>query len=224
MARRRAEPVAVRPGRAGRGGPERYRIQMSPRVVLILILAVLFGSAGCGGARPPVTPFPSVEAGPAQVPATGSPDVPVVLVPGITGSALRVRATGEVVWGEGRDLVLPRDGGYNTVLPIAGPVRLEAFRVLDELRLGTGAQGDLRSAARLPGAARLPARSARAAQRPAHRARRRSGRHPLHLRLRLARERGAGGPRRWRPPSSGCARLEASYAPPGPVTEPWRST
>ena len=65
----------------------------------------------------------------------------MVLVPGLTGSALRVRTTGEVVWGEGRDLVLPRDHGYNAVLPIAGPVRLEAFAVLDELRLGPVRRG-----------------------------------------------------------------------------------
>jgi len=65
----------------------------------------------------------------------------VILVPGITGSALRMRATGEVVWGEGRDLVFPRDGAYNSALPIDGPVRLEAFDVLDELRLGPVRKG-----------------------------------------------------------------------------------
>ena len=74
-------------------------------------------------------------------PGRRDPEVPVILVPGITGSALRERSTGEVVWGEGRDLIFPRDGGYNSVLPIAGPERLEAFAALDELRLGPVRRG-----------------------------------------------------------------------------------
>jgi hypothetical protein len=46
---------------------------------------------------------------------------PVVLIPGITGSSLRDRETGRLVWGTGHALVSPRDGGY----ALAAPVSLE---------------------------------------------------------------------------------------------------
>ena len=95
----------------------------------VLLAALL----GCGGARTPV-PAPDAQ-------APRPPEVPVVLVPGLTGSALRVASTGEVVWGEGRDLLFPRDGGYNTALPIAAPARLEPFAVLEEIRLGPVRKG-----------------------------------------------------------------------------------
>lgn len=68
------------------------------------------------------------------------PEVPVVFVPGVTGSELRDRATGEPAWGAGRNAFLPRDGGYALAYPVAPPPgwepRLEAGRVLDEVRLG----------------------------------------------------------------------------------------
>lgn len=48
------------------------------------------------------------------------PDVPtvVVFVPGTTGTELRDRETGELLWGNGRALMQPRDGGYSLALPL----------------------------------------------------------------------------------------------------------
>jgi hypothetical protein len=45
----------------------------------------------------------------------------VVLLPGITGSVLRERESGRVLWGRARDLFWPRDGGYGLVRPLDGP-------------------------------------------------------------------------------------------------------
>lgn len=68
-----------------------------------------------------------------------APEVPVVFVPGITGTKLRDRVTGEVVWGTGALLISPRDGGYAFALPTGtGPddeTRLEAFEVIEEMSL-----------------------------------------------------------------------------------------
>jgi hypothetical protein len=62
---------------------------------------------------------------------------PVVVLPGITGSKLRDRDTGRVVWGDFRSLFLPRDGGYRLALPIGdGADRLEAHEAV--LGLGSG--------------------------------------------------------------------------------------
>ncbi|HUF78250.1 MAG TPA: hypothetical protein VMR44_04965 [Thermoanaerobaculia bacterium] len=73
-------------------------------------------------------------------PALAPPAVPVVFVPGVTGSILRDRESGEVVWGSGRNLIAPRDGGYALAFPVAPPLgwepRLEAGGVLEEIRLG----------------------------------------------------------------------------------------
>jgi len=119
------------------------RVVLVPLSPLVAVVILLLAMVACGGARPPVTPLPSVDST-ARAPHPEDlkpPEVPVVLVPGLTGSKLRVRGTGEVVWGEGRDLVFPRDGGYDTVLPIGAPVRLEPFGVLEELRLGPVRRG-----------------------------------------------------------------------------------
>lgn len=62
--------------------------------------------------------------------------IPVILVPGVTGSKLRNRETGEVVFGRGVDMLLPRDDGYGIALPIVpdGDPKLEAFAVVDQVR------------------------------------------------------------------------------------------
>ena len=67
--------------------------------------------------------------------------VPVVLVPGITGTALRDPATGRLVWGDGLAVIRPHDGGYGLVKPLAadgerrgGP--LELAGVIDAVKLG----------------------------------------------------------------------------------------
>lgn len=60
----------------------------------------------------------------------------VILVPGITGSKLRDVETGKVVWGEGRNLIFPRDGAYALARPLGGgKQRLEAFAVIEHIRL-----------------------------------------------------------------------------------------
>lgn len=73
-------------------------------------------------------------------PAVAPPEVPVVFVPGVTGSELRDRERGGVAWGTGRNLIVPRDGGYGLAYPVAPPPgwepRLEAAGVLEEVRLG----------------------------------------------------------------------------------------
>lgn len=65
---------------------------------------------------------------------------PVVYVPGSTGTELRARATGEIAWGRGRQLMLPRDGGYALARPIhlspaSGESPFEATRAIEKIRL-----------------------------------------------------------------------------------------
>ncbi len=64
---------------------------------------------------------------------------PVVIVPGLTGSELREWASGKLVWGDGRSLLFPRDGGYALALPIAGEEDPEpavvAGEVVERIRL-----------------------------------------------------------------------------------------
>jgi pimeloyl-ACP methyl ester carboxylesterase len=64
---------------------------------------------------------------------------PVVFIPGISGSQLRERETGRVVWGRSKNFFRPRDGGYSLALPVAPPSgaedRLEAFAPLIRLSL-----------------------------------------------------------------------------------------
>jgi hypothetical protein len=64
---------------------------------------------------------------------------PVVFIPGSTGTKLRDRSTGKIVWGSGNSLVGPIDGGYAIALPVAGQAevrdRVVADAVIDEIRL-----------------------------------------------------------------------------------------
>lgn len=106
-----------------------------------LQLCVLgLAASGCSGASAHRTAPPG-PSGEAETPAVEVPETPVVLVPGLTGSKLRSRRTGAAVWGRGVDLVWPRDGGYDLALPIAGAPRLEAFAVLETVRLGPARRG-----------------------------------------------------------------------------------
>ena len=92
---------------------------------LVLALAVVLWTA-CSSAPAPVV-APLREAAVRR---------PVVLVPGITGSMLRDRNSGRVVWGAGARLLAPRDGGYEVALPLGtGEDRLEATEVLERIRL-----------------------------------------------------------------------------------------
>lgn len=101
------------------------RTPRTPVYGACLALAVLV-IAACGG-----RPAPFVG------PRTDAPRRVLVFVPGITGSVLRDSDTGKVVWGRGRNLVCPRDGGYNLAMPIAGNAgrRLEVDGILRSLRL-----------------------------------------------------------------------------------------
>jgi hypothetical protein len=67
-----------------------------------------------------------------------APRTPLVFVPGITGSKLRERDTGEIVFGLGRNVLWPHDGGYGVALPVAAGAGdgLEAFAVVDRVRFG----------------------------------------------------------------------------------------
>ncbi len=85
---------------------------------------------GCASARSVPDPAPAADA------ARGNP---VVIVPGLTGTELRDRQTGRRVWGDGRSLLLPRDGGHALALPIAGGEsrgrEVEAGEVIERVRL-----------------------------------------------------------------------------------------
>ena len=63
----------------------------------------------------------------------------VVFVPGITGSKLRHPTTGEVIWGDGEQLIRPRDGGYAVARPITRPLddpeALEAYALIESISL-----------------------------------------------------------------------------------------
>ena len=44
--------------------------------------------------------------------------VPVIVVPGITGTRLRDGESGKLVWGSARNVFFPRDGGYRLALRV----------------------------------------------------------------------------------------------------------
>ncbi len=68
------------------------------------------------------------------------PGAVVVIVPGLTGSALRECGTGSMVWSRGEDLLAPHDDGYRLARPISACPQptgdLEATEVIDYLRFG----------------------------------------------------------------------------------------
>jgi hypothetical protein len=108
------------------------RRPMLPRhPVLMVLLAAALLAAGCSQIVVPVMPA-FVDEG---------EKVPVVLVPGITGTALRDPANGRLVWGDGLAVIRPHDGGYALVKPIGGGAErpgggLETAGVLEAVRLG----------------------------------------------------------------------------------------
>lgn len=74
------------------------------------VLLVLSGlPTACGSAPPPVHPVLQQR----------SDKIPVVLVPGLTGTTLVDRESEQVLWGRGKNLLFPRDGGHSVALPIA---------------------------------------------------------------------------------------------------------
>lgn len=98
------------------------------RVVLGLWIATAFW--GCGSTS---------QVSPATRGGTPTDDL-VVLVPGITATAMAERDTGRIAWGKGSRVFSPRDGGYALALPIGtgpdDPTSLEPAHVLEDLRIG----------------------------------------------------------------------------------------
>ena len=95
------------------------------------LLALALLAAGCSQIVLPVEPALVAQAD----------RVPVLLVPGITGTRLRDPATGKLVWGDGLAVIRPHDGGYALVRPIRpGDERpggaLEPAGVIESVRLG----------------------------------------------------------------------------------------
>ena len=93
-------------------------------VGVAVAVGLSLGVAACSGAGAPL---------PEGYPA---PERPVVLVPGITGSALRTPER-RVAFGTARQLFLPRDGGYLLTRALDGSSpAFDAFDLLREIDLG----------------------------------------------------------------------------------------
>lgn len=87
--------------------------------VLLGLLLALAVASGCASGWPALNP--------AQRAVGASPRGVVVFVPGITGSELRDRESGRILWGDFRSFFVPRDDGYSLAMPIGGAEdRLEA--------------------------------------------------------------------------------------------------
>jgi hypothetical protein len=80
-------------------------------LITVVLLAATLLLPGCASKKPPIHPAL------VEVPRP----TPVVLLPGITGSVLRERESGHVLWGRARNLFWPRDGGYSLARPLNGP-------------------------------------------------------------------------------------------------------
>lgn len=106
-----------------RANPSRRRLGSA-----LLIGTLLTVVAGCSGRATPII---------GDNPQASAPRRVLVFVPGITGSVLRDREQDRVIWGRGRNLVAPHDGGYRIALPIGGkPERsVIAEGILRKIRL-----------------------------------------------------------------------------------------
>ncbi len=113
---------------------EHARARLWVRVArLSLIGFVLLPNLFLGGCSSAPTPIlPSLK--------HSQPKTPVIYVPGSTGTELRERESQRIVWGRGRQLVLPRDGGYSIARPIrlapdSDDSRLEVIDAIRKIRL-----------------------------------------------------------------------------------------
>ena len=77
------------------------------RGIFVLCISVAL-AAGCAASQAPVL----------EPPRATVARVPVVVIPGVTGTRLRNVETGRVVWGKAGSVFYPRDGGYSLALPI----------------------------------------------------------------------------------------------------------
>lgn len=80
---------------------------------LAVLAALLAGAISLTGCLPPKRP-PVLE----DLVRRADRE-PVILLPGITGTRLR-EPGGRVVWGDGRSVFLPRDGGASVAVPVPG--------------------------------------------------------------------------------------------------------
>jgi hypothetical protein len=111
---------------------KRGRISRRPlRGIALVLLSLLLVSSlpGCSTVRAPVlTDLQNVSA--REI---------VILVPGMTGTQLRERDSGHVVWGDSHSLLAPKDGGRAMALSIDDPqgsaARLEPFSPVYKLSM-----------------------------------------------------------------------------------------
>jgi len=105
------------------------RQRLSHIIILFLLTVAAVLAAGCSG-RQPTTLLPLQES---------TDRVPVVFLPGVTGSRLRHLESGKLLWGRARNVFGPHDGGYNLAIPLdgsPGPQPSEPDGPLLELNLG----------------------------------------------------------------------------------------
>jgi hypothetical protein len=102
------------------------------RNVIITTLVILLIATGVAIAAP--RPGPLLE----ELRDRDS-KTPVIIIPGLTGSKLRDKATGKTIWGDTGNFFGPRDGGRSLALPIAAPPApgevVEAFEIVEEIVL-----------------------------------------------------------------------------------------
>ncbi len=113
--------------------PKMFDLKRLSVLASLVIACCAWLVGGCATSKPSAPTLRSL--------AERSPKVPVVLVPGITGSELRDRRTGELIWGLGKQIVTPHDGGYELVRPLTDPIdgaaaHVEAGEVLSTMHLG----------------------------------------------------------------------------------------
>jgi len=85
-----------------------------PSTARLGLLALIVAIVTASGCSPPKRPPVLEELQRRQDRA------PLILIPGITGTRLRDPSSGRVVWGDGRSLFLPRDGGRTAAVPVPG--------------------------------------------------------------------------------------------------------
>lgn len=99
------------------------------RARTLCALVAIFVASGCSGAEPPVL----------DALAERTVRRPLILVPGVTGASLRDVASGEMIWGRGKDLLFPKDGGYAVARPLStdvtGDSGDEAVAVIEQIRV-----------------------------------------------------------------------------------------
>ncbi len=99
-------------------------------ILIGFLLSPALFLGGCTSAPTPIlSPLKQIQ-----------PKTPVVYVPGSTGTELRERESKVIVWGRGRQLIMPRDSGYALARPIHYPPdsdksRLEATDAIHKISL-----------------------------------------------------------------------------------------